>query len=376
MMNAKRSSKFNLSRYAFLVPAVVALLLVFSVSKAAFVKVSHRINKATGITTNKGNKINNPIYNNLINANRQIAASPVKKKAVLPSSGKITDTIRSGNVFVSTTENSDSLNYVINGVRSTKAAFKALGAYDIQSVYIATAEEGNRFVDNLDKKHAVLFVATRGSEAGKRFQEKLTASEHIHYSTNTAFSSSNPDKHANNVIVVSGSSKGYGTTFSNSDTDNDVVAITGSGLRNNETTVQAFTTVRHNGPTGPFTVTTRKNSKGKTEKDTIYFGDKGELVFNTDTNIARHNLRPRLYGAGITYNPNSALTFTNQRFSLDHLSDKMIIINGKVASEGDLKKISAFDIDKMVFKNDDETLELYGEKAKNGIVFIVTRKAP
>jgi bla regulator protein BlaR1 len=38
MMNAKRSSKFNLTRYAFLVPAVVALLLVFSISKAALVK--------------------------------------------------------------------------------------------------------------------------------------------------------------------------------------------------------------------------------------------------------------------------------------------------------------------------------------------------
>jgi len=53
----------------------------------------------------------------------------------------------------------------------------------------------------------------------------------------------------------------------------------------------------------------------------------------------------------------------------------MIIINGKIASQEDLKKISAFDIDRMVFKNDEETKELYGDKAKNGIVFIVTRKS-
>src|ERR1700744_258080 len=38
MMNAERSSKYNLTRYAFLVPVVVALLLVFSVTKAALHK--------------------------------------------------------------------------------------------------------------------------------------------------------------------------------------------------------------------------------------------------------------------------------------------------------------------------------------------------
>ncbi|MCR8556090.1 M56 family metallopeptidase [Mucilaginibacter sp. BJC16-A38] len=47
MMNAEQSSKFTLSRYAFLVPAVVAMLLVFSISKAAFVKKSTLVNHQT-----------------------------------------------------------------------------------------------------------------------------------------------------------------------------------------------------------------------------------------------------------------------------------------------------------------------------------------
>jgi hypothetical protein len=63
----------------------------------------------------------------------------------------------------------------------------------------------------------------------------------------------------------------------------------------------------------------------------------------------------------------------NSSFSLSHLADKLIIINGKIASEGDLKKLSAFDIDRMVLKTDQETKELYGEKAKNGVLFILTR---
>jgi bla regulator protein blaR1 len=46
MMNAKRSSTLNLTRYALLVPAVVALILVFSVSKAEFKKQVSKSNAA------------------------------------------------------------------------------------------------------------------------------------------------------------------------------------------------------------------------------------------------------------------------------------------------------------------------------------------
>ncbi|MDN3547133.1 M56 family metallopeptidase [Mucilaginibacter aquaedulcis] len=38
MMNTKRSSRINLTRYAFMVPVLIALLLVFSISKADFAK--------------------------------------------------------------------------------------------------------------------------------------------------------------------------------------------------------------------------------------------------------------------------------------------------------------------------------------------------
>src|ERR1700753_2821248 len=38
MMNAKKSSSLNLTRYAFLVPAVIVLLLIFTVSRAALAK--------------------------------------------------------------------------------------------------------------------------------------------------------------------------------------------------------------------------------------------------------------------------------------------------------------------------------------------------
>lgn len=51
MMNAERSSKFMLSRYIFLVPVVVAMLLVFSISKAAFIKKETPVKHSAAIAS-------------------------------------------------------------------------------------------------------------------------------------------------------------------------------------------------------------------------------------------------------------------------------------------------------------------------------------
>src|ERR1700753_3413303 len=44
IMNAKKSSTLNLTRYAHLVPAVVALLMVFTISRAALHKKTDKVN--------------------------------------------------------------------------------------------------------------------------------------------------------------------------------------------------------------------------------------------------------------------------------------------------------------------------------------------
>ena len=59
---------------------------------------------------------------------------------------------------------------------------------------------------------------------------------------------------------------------------------------------------------------------------------------------------------------------------VNRISDKLIIIDGKEASEAALKKLSAFDIDRMSTASDAETIKKYGDKAKYGVVYIYTKK--
>ncbi len=118
---------------------------------------------------------------------------------------------------------------------------------------------------------------------------------------------------------------------------------------------------------------TIKVQNGKIKIDTVLIHQ--PVLFNS-SNLSPVKVRPF---KGLTLQPTiTGTTFFNHSlsssFSLSHLSDKLIIINGKIASQADLKKLSAFDIDRMVLKTDEETKELYGDKAKNGILFIITKK--
>jgi len=86
-----------------------------------------------------------------------------------------------------------------------------------------------------------------------------------------------------------------------------------------------------------------------------------------------------LYGsprARLSYSP-GAITL-NRRFNsetnISHLSSKLIMINGKEATERDLKKLSAADIESMSVKSGDEVIKQYGDKAKDGVLFIETKK--
>ena len=67
--------------------------------------------------------------------------------------------------------------------------------------------------------------------------------------------------------------------------------------------------------------------------------------------------------------------FVNNETDIEHLSEKMILIDGNEATEHDLKKLSAADIESMSVKSGDEMTQKYGDKAKNGVVFITTKKA-
>ena len=371
MMNAKRSSKFNLTRYAFLVPAVVALLLVFSISKAALVKKNNPVVKVFSALTNKSIEKDNSKATAL---KPKTVTVTIKSNIAPEKAGKTIDTIRKGKFFLSTSDNSDSLNYVLNGVKTTKAALLKLDESKIYSVNIVSGDAAAKLLDHLNNKHSTIFITTDDSDNGKKFKAKLdNLDKGDRYTIARGSNSSGNSLGTGKVMVVNGTSNGSSLAFSNDSPDNNVT-ITGSNSGTGK--VEALNLVTTNSSNMPATVTFRKNSKnavtvrgyasgkgGDTSKVTYY------LSIDTPGFRSLYSKPMR-----VNYNSSPTLAFANPKSSINHLSDKMIIINGKIASEADLKKISAFDIDRMVLKTDDETKELYGDKAKNGVVFIVTKK--
>jgi bla regulator protein BlaR1 len=378
MMNAKRSSKFNLTRYAFLVPAVVALLLVFSISKAALVKKAKPAIKAFTALTSKSIEKNNL---KTTAWNTKTTAAAIKSNIALQKLEKKIDTIRKGKFFLSTSDKSDSLNYVINGVKSSKADLLKLDENKIHSVNIVTADDASKLLDHLNNNHGTVFITTDDSESGKKFKEKL---DNLYKGNQYTIAgrgniSSGSSSGVTKAIIVTGTSNGSDILMSDNGSNNNT-AIAGSG-KNTLTVVQGIANQATRSTSSAATLTFRKSTKNDVTVRGYASGKGGDTSkvyysFTIDS-AATHNLNSKPYNikSGVSYNSSNVVTvFPNQRLSINHLSDKLIIINGKAASESDLKKISAFDIDRMVLKTDDETKELYGDKAKNGVVFIVTKK--
>ncbi len=103
-----------------------------------------------GIHIKAGKKIKPPVTTN----SKVIMANLILKTAPF----KIADTIRKGDTFVSTAASSDSLTYVIDGKKVTKAAFKALDPDEIYAIEIVSGEEAAKVIDNINSNHAGCFL--------------------------------------------------------------------------------------------------------------------------------------------------------------------------------------------------------------------------
>jgi len=352
MMNAKRSSKIKLTRYALLVPAVVALLLVFSISKAAFTTKNNGASPRllshikTGITLTVKN----------ITATIKTNLAPVKNKTV---TAKVLDTIKKGSFFLSTSHHSDSLNYVINGAKATMADFKALDPKDIYSLEMMQAKAAKKVYDGINNNNEVLFITTNDSEAGKKFKEKV---DHMY--------TVNGGNGVGAVSVGGFSTSGSGATstsvssWSNSSDSTEAnTAVAGSGVIAVETAPNVYT----------FKV--RPKLSRNVKIDSMWVNGKGvklrkgmPVVFNYRTS---DSLKTVVFANVHKYNN----SFTTKAFkvttsnsiddnSINYLSDKLILIDGKEASKEDMKKLRVADIKSISINNSADATAKYGDKAK------------
>nr|WP_294949782.1 M56 family metallopeptidase [uncultured Mucilaginibacter sp.] len=399
MMNAKRSSRVNLTRYAFIVPAV-ALLLVFSFSNAAVVKknsakaykaISKTINEklagvmplvnsvATSMKTTTYNKpggdnakysISGNIKTDKLDATINSTINTTKENLQL-----LIDTNKISKVTFTTNNISllDSLNYVLNGKKITIDEFNKIDPNKIIAVNIVTAETAKAMLNDYDsmgfKPHSkILFVTTSDSEKGRQLADRLTDTRvtavRINGKNLKLTGDLNP-RMADSMVIV----RSYGNG------KNDINRLRISS----------------------------KNMDGLTprELDSIIMLRGGDLEVASKLNgdlAPINNLKRMTYSysspADITKKLSDVKVYTRTSRSPDiaevralqgnifyseknisRISDKLIIIDGKEATEKDLKKLSAFDIDRMSTSSDADTVKKYGAKAKYGVVYIYTKKA-
>jgi hypothetical protein len=361
MMNAKRSSKFNLTRYAFLVPAVVVLLLVFSISKAALVKKNPSLFK---IETPKTLSKKIPA--------QTVAKSPVQtsakaKQIDLPAPTSVGDTIKTDNVPIKTSGSSDSLNYIINGVKATKAEFKALDPDHIYAVEMVPAERARKIFDQISNNHGVLFITTDDSEAGKKFKEKIDELNNDSYAMAAKISTWNNEPA---TMALAGKAAALTMTLPRARYRVDA-------LKKAHTLTKAgdkWIITENNDPLIVEELADSANVHAKALKKIL-----GTYTLNSRLKKAKFDemiyAMPR---QGFVYTPKARTTgklyFSNET-NINHFSTKMIMIDGKEATERDLRKLSAANIESMTVKSGDEVTKQYGDKAKNGIVLIETKKA-
>ncbi len=372
MMNAKRSSKFTLTRYAFLVPAVVALLLVFSISKAALVTKSAGTYKAIVAAMHKGGLTDDKNINTVTAANKRpgqnapfLTASSLNIQSNL-SLSKIADTIKKGDVFISTNERTDSLNYVINGVKVTKADFKALDPDKIYAVEFMSSEQSGKLLDHLDNGHSTLFITTDDSETGKKFKEKIDALNDNRY----VLSSKLMTFKNNSTVAIAGSPEGWAL--------NTARGSYSVSKRSKAHTLKADDMIADSGGYAP-TVLEYHVSPGDSSQVYTIFGHGSSSNTKPVTVRGRKAPMAMAYSVkGFKTAPFKTYTSTwsgDEETNISHLSTKLIMIDGKEATEKDLKKLSAADIESMSVKSGDDVAEKYGDKAKNGVLFITTKKA-
>ncbi len=315
MMNAKRSSKLTLTRYAFLVPAIIVLLLIVTVSRAALAKhSSYYANPAAAIKAEVGKAFTARRHTD------KLAGTGKKKKEV----------------FIDT---------------SKRVKLKEIAGTDTNKKLGLTVKKNKLIIE--PSMYIVDGVITKDYDISKADTSEIE-------------------------------SINIGKSFKDGKT---VVYIT----TKNGMVTKPITAIRINGSTA-------KRAKGRVGSGSIYYTDTFRTVeghplidtvyvqnFHTSplkTSTSEQGKPITVRGAtlsSVKVSPFTTYSYSGQslsssELSLSHLSDKLIIINGNVATQRDLKRISAFDIDRIVLKTDDETKELYGERAKNGVVFIVTKK--
>src|SRR3569833_473205 len=401
MMNAKRSSRISLSRYMFVAPAVVLLLLAFSVSNAAIAKKGLRTIKsfASAIKNATISGDDRPIMHPALSS-PVVAAAPAKRKA----SASMSDTIYYGkskdgkrNMMVTSDKGLDSTGYVIDGAKSTRADLLALDPAKVYSVDLLSSEIAKKFVDFTLEKPQQLFVTTDNSERGMALKKRMDkdlyygrlaggANVAIAGTYNVAPPAQAAGVNATPQVYVSGDDAPETTPAPATATTVYGYSVNASG-KGTSSGVN-----RSSAGTSTVYVTSSSNNDGKPiviSKDGLALPDgqvvvapnmSTDMVVTTDANGVEHTnyiYRDKSYKLrkkGADNVPHVyALKAYDSGTTIDNFNKGVLyVIDGKETKT--LKGVSAEDIASITSLNDEAARKKYGDKGQNGVIVITTKK--
>jgi len=373
MMNAKRSSSLNLGRYMFVAPAVILLLLVFSISKADVAK--HALNNISLSLRNITASNNGTSKTVIVPAKKHQAKAIIKNvPADTIYKGKSKDGKQS---MMLTSDNSiDSVLFVLNGAKSSNEEVKAVDPGRIISLDMLPVDRARKYVDFTIEKPEVLFVTTRDSETGKKLKSRIdkemggatlagaknlaligrgdvaptapSTGANIAYAT-TATSSSDVTPSNNTAVSI----------YSTRSSDSAPEAVVAEG--NAKTTVHSKNQVY----VKAMPKIALKNSTAVTSNDLIYISPKADQVITVDSNGVQHtNFITKSSKWDVIYTTKTGTKESEQ---------PIFVVDGKLTKS--INSVDSKDIKSVFVLTDKDAIKKYGEKGKNGVVVITTKKA-
>lgn len=298
MMNAQRSSKLNLTRYALVLPVVTVCLFAFSLSKAEVVKNSPVINTIKTATVKTLDKLD------------EVISLPAD---TTPKPKKVTKTISV--VTIGEDKPERTVNIVTNGnvdvVTIKTDSFKI--SRDVNTLYYNLSRGNSVDIDS------VKTVMINGKKANKEELMKVAPELAKKISVNGQYLAEN--------IVVNGQPI----------KSNNLVVI------DDKYRIKA------------------DSAKAVVVVDGVVFKPRTDLKEIVVNGYGTRSLTPSL---GENVNTGAPTNFKG----------KLIVINGKVATEKELKKLSVIDIEETMSLSAKNAVKYYGENGKNGAVLITTKK--
>ncbi|HMG10763.1 MAG TPA: M56 family metallopeptidase [Mucilaginibacter sp.] len=347
MMNTKRSSKSNLTRYAFLVPAVITLLLVFSISKADFAKPI-RV-KLVNAAAPLAKIISSNVYEKL--PAKPVAVAKPKKVSrkvtkALPMAQK-PDTIKKA-LVINKNMNNDSVIFIINGVKSD---LKKIDADNVANAYVLCDDDAAPYISKSpDKNVKVVYMITKDAANKQELKDKL-------------------NKVNNNAENISSNAVTYTSTAATSAANTNGIAFTSAYNSINAVSVRIK----------PLVAVKVSDVKINNVSAKTVTGPKGAVVVKTYSITTPHNIiigegNPSSVSGMVSSNDIKVTNLDGVKITTDDGSDPVIVIDGKTSSSADLKKLKSTEINGISILKGDSAKKQYGDKAKDGVVVITTNK--